>query len=352
MHTFVVFSNSFNDPVAAALERKTLTNTMDSGMGASPTIEALLRQTGAEVLCPTDQGYTDRQNSYFSTSATQLSPAYIVRPQSASEVSSAIHVLVSRSQVFAVRSGGHGTSLGASNIEGGVTLDLGRLNWTRIVEDSQIDSHGGENCDALVDIGPGARWRDVYAALDKHGLMVPGGREGSVGVAGLLIGGGISFLSGSRGFACDNVSAFEVVLADGRKVQASNTTNPDLFWAMKGGSNNFGIVTNIRMQALKNRPVWGGLVMMPSQSIPQVAEALVDFTDRVHEDVDSNLLCMIEYRPEAKDIAIRSYLVQTAGVEMAAAYSKWLEVPSTYKYFGKYSYAEAGGNRSMPDGYQ
>lgn len=267
-------------------------------------------------------------------------------------MSSAIHVLVSRAQVFAVRSGGHGTSLGASNVEGGITLDLGLLDWTRIVVNSQHDSHEGENCDALVDIGPGARWRDVYAALDKHGLMVPGGREGSVGVAGLLIGGGISFLSGSRGFACDNVSAFEVVLADGRQIQASKTANPDLFWAMKGGSNNFGIVTNIRMQALNNRPVWGGLVMMPSQAIPQIAEALVDFTDRVHEDLDSNLLCMVEYRPEAKDIAVRSYLVQTAGVEMAPAYSKWLEVPSLYKYFAKYSYAEAGGNRSMPDGYQ
>lgn len=332
--------------------RKKLANMMDSGSVISPGIEALLRQTGAEVLCPSDQGYTDRQSSYFSTSATRLSPAYIVRPHFASEVSNTIQVLVSEAQVFAVRSGGHGTSLGASNIEGGVTIDLGLMNWTRLVEDSQCDGREGDGYDALVDIGPGARWRDVYAALDKHGLMVPGGREGSVGVAGLLIGGGISFLSGSRGFACDNVSAFEVVLADGRQVQASKTMNPDLFWAMKGGSNNFGIVTNIRMQALSNRPVWGGLTMMPPESISQAAEALVDFTNRVDEDVDSNLLCMIEYRPGAEQIALRSYLVQTAGVEMAPAYSKWLEVPSNYKYFAKYSYAEAGGNRSMPDGYQ
>lgn len=325
---------------------------MDSGPDAIPSIEVILRRTGAEFLCPSDQGYTDRQNSYFSTSATQLSPAFIVRPHSASEVSSIIRVLVSKGQAFAVRSGGHGSSLGASNIEGGITLDLGLLDWTRVIESIQRDRFEGEACDALVDIGPGARWRDVYAALDKHGLMVPGGREGSVGVAGLLIGGGISFLSGSRGFACDNVSAFEVVLGDGRQVQASKTTNPDLFWALKGGSNNFGIVTNIRMQALKNRPVWGGLVIMPSQAISQAAEALVDFTDRAHEDVDSNLLYMIEYRPEAKEIAIRSYLVQTAGIEMAPAYSKWLEVPSIHKCFAKYSYAEAGGNRSMPDGYQ
>ncbi|KUI67085.1 Bifunctional solanapyrone synthase [Cytospora mali] len=80
------------------------------------------------------------------------------------------------------------------------------------------------------------------------------------------------------GLACDNVAAFEVVLADGRIVQASKTMNADLFWALKGGGNNFGIVTNIRMQAVKSRPIWGGLTMMSPQTIPQAAEALVDFT--------------------------------------------------------------------------
>lgn len=324
---------------------------MGSETQLPPAIEGLLRQTGAEVLLPSDQGYTLRQDSYFSTTATQISPAYIVRPHFASEVSSAIHILVSGGHAFAVRSGGHGTSLGASNIEGGVTLDLGLLDWTRIVENSQ-SAEGGAEFAALVDIGPGARWRDVYAALDKHGLMVPGGREGPVAVGGLLLGGGISFLSGSRGLACDNVAAFGVVLADGRVVQASQTVHPDLFWAMKGGSTNFGTVTNVRMQALRSRPVWGGVTMLPSQVIPQAAEALVDFTSRVHEDVDSNLLCMIEYRPEMKQTAIRAYLVQVAGVENAPAYAKWLELPSTHKYFSTYSFAEASGNRSMPDGYQ
>lgn len=316
-----------------------------------PPTEVLLCQTGAEVLCPSDESYALRQDSYFSATATQLRPAYIVRPHSASEVAGVIDILVSRGHVFAVRSGGHGTSLGASNIEGGITLDLGLLNWTRVVEDSQ-SADGEEDFAALADIGPGARWRDVYAALDKHGLMVAGGREGSVGVGGLLLGGGISFLSGRRGFACDNVAAFEVVLADSRIVQASKTVNPDLFWAMKGGSNNFGIVTNIRMQALKNRPVWGGLTIFSPQVIPEAAEALVDFTSRVHEDVDSHLLCMTEYRPETKQFAVRAYLVQAAGIENAPAYSKWLEVPSTHKFFTTYTFAQASGNRTMPDGYQ
>lgn len=315
-------------------------------------IESLLRQTGAEVLCPSDEGFTLRQESYFSTTATQLNPSYIVRPHFASEVASVVNILVSQSQAFAVRSGGHATSQGASNIDGGITLDLGLLNWTTIVADSNQSIDGESGFDALVDIGPGARWRDVYTALDKHGFMVAGGREGSVGVGGLLLGGGISFLSGSRGFACDNVAAFEVVLADGRIVQASDAVNHDLFWALKGGSNNFGVVTNIRMQALKNRPVWGGITMLSPQVIPLAADALVDFTSHVHEDVDSHLLYMTEYMPETKEFAIRAYLVQASGVANAPAYSKWLELPTTHRFFTTYTFAQASGNRSMPDGYQ
>ncbi|KAG8163055.1 hypothetical protein KVR01_007533 [Diaporthe batatas] len=322
---------------------------MGSEIEMASAFEDLLRQSGVDVLRPCDPGYTLRQKSYFSTTAAELHPSYILRPHSASEVSKLIHILVSGRHVFALRSGGHGTSLGANNIEGGVTLDMGLLDWTRVVESSQ--STDGEEIAALVDIGPGARWRDVYSALDKHGLMVAGGREGSVGVGGLLLGGGISFLSGTRGFACDNVSAFEVVLADGRIVQASKNTNADLFWALKGGGNNFGVVTNIRMQAVKSRPVWGGLTMMSPETIPQAAEALVDFTSRVHEDPDSSLMCMVEYRPESRQVALRAYLVQTAGVENAPAYSKWLQLPSTHQFFARYSFAQASGNRSMPDGY-
>ncbi|KUI53149.1 Bifunctional solanapyrone synthase [Cytospora mali] len=303
-------------------------------------IEGLLRQTGAEVLRPCDPGYTLHQDSYFSTTAAELRPAYICPTA----------LRFRGGHVFALRSGGHGTSLGASNIEGGITLDLGLSDWTRVVDNSQ-SADGGEEFAALVDIGPGARWRDVYAALDKHGLMVAGGRDGSVGVGGLLLGGGISFLSGTRGFACDNVAAFEVVLADGRIVQASKIMNADLLWALKGGGNNFGIATNIRMQAVRSRPVWGGLTMMSPQTIPQAAQALVDFTSRVHEDVDSNLMCIVEYRPESKDVALRAYLVQTAGVENAPAYSRWLQLPFTRKFFAKYSFAQASGNRTMPDGY-
>lgn len=96
------------------------------------------------------------------------------------------------------------------------------------------------------------------------------------------------------------MAIFKVVLADGRTIAASKTTNADLFWALKGGANIFGILTNIRMEAVRNCPVWGGLTMLAPQTVPFAAEALVDFASRVHEDVDSNLMYTAEYRQKSK----------------------------------------------------
>ena len=237
----------------------------------------------AQVLLPADNDYAVRQNSYWSNSA-KIKPACIVRPRSVDEVSLTVKTLVAAGEKFAVRSGGHTQYAGSNNIEAGVTIDLGLLGSTRYNE-----------TDETVDIGPGGRWREVYAELHKHGRVVAGGREGNVGVAGLILGGGNTFLTARRGFACDNVVAYEVVLADGRVITADTNSHDDLFRALKGGSNNFGIVTNFKMNAIKCDKVWGGLAFFPKQITPDAIQALVEFTDNMSEDVDSNLLCFFTY---------------------------------------------------------
>ncbi len=276
---------------------------MAADSSPSQSAHERLLQAGLDVLLPSDDTYTARQESYFSKTASQLAPACIVRPSSAAQVSSAVRILAEGGYPFAIRSGGHAPNAGASNIEGGVTLDLGLLNWTRVEtaqEGNGIENeHEAGETPAVVDIGPGARWADVYATLHPHNLVVAGGREGGVGVGGLILGGGNTYFTASQGFACDNVVAFEVVLApDGRIVTATaDNTYADLFWALRGGGNNFGVVTNFRMKALKGGSrVWGGLTLIPWQATPLAAEALVDFTSRAHEDVDSNLLCFFAYR--------------------------------------------------------
>lgn len=276
---------------------------------ATVSVHDRFRQAGLQVLLPSDEAYAARQESYFSRTASRLAPACIVRPTSAAEVSSALCILASgEGHRFAIRSGGHAPNAGANNIDGGITLDLGLLNWTNVVVRSSPSSNGSssdnkgreeEEEEVLVDIGPGARWADVYKTLHHAGLAVAGGREGGVGVGGLILGGGNTYFTASRGFACDNVVAFEVVLApDGDIVTATaDNKNSDLFWALKGGGNNFGVVTNFRMRTIPAPiSVWGGLTVMPWHVKDLAADCLVDFTAHVHEDVDANLLMFYAYR--------------------------------------------------------
>lgn len=172
---------------------------------AQPLIDAGLE---SHIYLPTDTEYAWRNESYWCNNA-KLNPACILHPRSASEVAKAIQALAQARQEFAVRAGGHMNWAGSNNINGGVTIDLGYLNWTQYDPDTQTAR-----------MGPGAQWKHVYAELERHGRTVVGAREGECGVGGFLLGGGNTFRTPSHGFACDNVVAYEVVLADGRIITA------------------------------------------------------------------------------------------------------------------------------------
>ena len=105
----------------------------------------------------------------------------------------------------------------------------------------------------LASLQPGSMWRDVYNTLTPHGVTTPGGRADLVGVGGFITGGGYSFYHGARGFACDNVKNFEVVLADGRIVNANVDENGELWRALKGSSGNIGFVTRFDMRKCRQR---------------------------------------------------------------------------------------------------
>ncbi|KAI1094302.1 hypothetical protein F5B19DRAFT_490727 [Rostrohypoxylon terebratum] len=271
-----------------------------------------------QVLLPADTEFVARQDSYWSNTA-KITPACIVRPRSAQEVSTIIKTLVKADEKFAIRSGGHTQYAGANNIAGGVTIDLGLLNWTRFDEDSNT-----------IDVGPGCRWREVYTELEKHGRVAAGGRDGNVGVAGLILGGGFTFLAAKHGFACNGVIAYEVVLADGRIITADADTHEDLFHVLKGGSNNFGVVTNFKLKTHSSRQIWAGLNFFPKHATSDVITALTGFTDNAHADPDSHLLLFFTYLGAyVKDVVIVSAYAQLAGVERPPAYEKFLALPAT-----------------------
>ncbi len=120
-----------------------------------------------------------------------------------------------------------------------------------------------------VSLGPSHRWADVYSWLQTYNLTVGGGRLAPVGVPGLLLAGGVNFYGNQHGFSVDQIVQYEVVLASGLIVYATKDQNSDLFWALKGGSSNFGIVTRFDVTTIPSKKVWAGIYTVAQEYLPQ-----------------------------------------------------------------------------------
>jgi FAD/FMN-containing dehydrogenase len=127
--------------------------------------------------------------------------------------------------------------------------------------------------------GAAHTWKDIYEYLAPYDMIVVGGRVLGVG-SSLILGGGISFLSGKYGFAANNVVNFQVILASGEIVNANQKSHPDLFWALKGGSNNFGIVLRYDMKVYPEEKIWGGAVAWSSEQTRAALDAQTEFMSR------------------------------------------------------------------------
>ncbi|THV02594.1 FAD-binding domain-containing protein [Dendrothele bispora CBS 962.96] len=209
-------------------------------------------------------------NAYFSADESNITPSCRINPTSAEEVAQVLTTTTQLGCQFAVRSGGHMPWAGAANIEQpGVVIDLGFLNSTTLSADK-----------SLAHVQPGSRWGPVYDTLAPEDLVVLGGRSRSVGVGGFLLGGGISFYSPADGFASNNVMGYQIVLANGTIVEANSEENPDLFWAMRLGSTNFGIVTRYDLKTIPSTKLWGGIRSYNRSHALEAAQALLDFDQK------------------------------------------------------------------------
>ncbi|KAH7304095.1 hypothetical protein B0I35DRAFT_517037 [Stachybotrys elegans] len=235
---------------------------------------ALLSATEVgNVYLPGSLGYTNSLGSYYSQQAAALSPSCIAAPTSAEQVSVIVRALVGNDCRFAVRSGGHTMHAGSANIACGVTVDLQGLDSIELNQDESIAS-----------IGPGATWGQVYQTLDPLGLTVLGGRDATVGVAGLTLGGGISWLSPRYGWACDMVQRFQIVLADGTIATVDDETRPDLLFALRGGSNNFGIVTRFDFKTIEHGQMLGGLNLYDVSTIDRFNKEVVGIATGAYDE--------------------------------------------------------------------
>ncbi|PMD66410.1 FAD binding domain-containing protein, partial [Hyaloscypha bicolor E] len=185
---------------------------------------------------------------YFSQQQREVVPACVFLPASAEDVSQALRSIKEHQCHFAVKSGGHAMSAGASNAPQGITIDLRHLNRIELADDQLTTS-----------VGAGTRWGEVYRRLEPLNLTAVGGRDSQIGAGGFVLGDeGISFTSRKRGWAFDNVKNFEVVLANGSISNISQTSHPDLYFALRGGGSNFGIVTRFDLETHQQGLFWGG----------------------------------------------------------------------------------------------
>lgn len=212
------------------------------------SINSLSRELAGHLLRPGDQGYDDGRAVW--NAMIDRRPALIVRAAGVSDVCAAVTFARAHEYPLAVRGGGHNIA-GTGVCDGGVVIDLSGMRAVEVDRDARVAQVAG-----------GAQLADLDRAASAHGLATPGGVVSSTGVAGLTLGGGFGWLARKHGLAVDNVVSMELVTADGQVVRASREENADLFWALRGGGGNFGVVTrfDFRLHALGHDVLFGPTV--------------------------------------------------------------------------------------------
>ncbi|CAJ2510340.1 Uu.00g050430.m01.CDS01 [Anthostomella pinea] len=277
---------------------------------AAAACQFLDSSIGNGTVLPTDGRYRNLTEANWVQTAWAL-PTCIIQPITAEDLSEAVKHLVAEDVHFAVRSGGHSpVPLGANIDEGGVLIDMSNFNT--------VEYHANSS---VAVVGSGLRWGEVYTQLDPYNVTVVGGRILDVGVGGLILGSGLSYLSDLYGLACDNVVNFEVVLADGSIVNANAGSNSDLWWSLKGGANNFGIVTRFTLTTYPIGNIWGGVKAYTLDALPALFDAMLEYQSVAEKDPYANL--MLQAFP----------LNATLGVVLNMVYMKPEESPSAFEAF-------------------
>jgi FAD/FMN-containing dehydrogenase len=216
-----------------------------------------------ELIGPDSPGYDEARTLF--NAMIDKNPALIARCTSGDDVAKAIAFARSHDMPLAVRGGGHNGG-GLGSVDDGVVADLSPLNSVAVDAGT-----------STVRVGGGATWGEVDAATNPHGLAVPCGVISTTGVGGLTLGGGIGHLTRGCGLTIDNLLSAQVVLAGGEQVTADADQNAELFWAIRGGGGNFGVVTEFTFRAHPVSDVVGGPTFWPIEQTEEVLSAYREF---------------------------------------------------------------------------
>jgi hypothetical protein len=246
--------------VAAALEEATVAE-----------FEASLR---GQLLLPPDDGYDDARKLW--NAMIDKRPALIARCAGAEDVIGCVDFARANDLLVSVRGGDH-SAAGNALCDGGLTIDLSLMNSVSVDPAQRTARAGG-----------GSRWGAFDLATQAFGLATTGGTNSDTGVGGLTLGGGIGWLAGKHGLACDNLLSADVVTADGRLLTANANENADLFWGIRGGSGNFGVVTSFEFRLHPVGPtVLAGMVMHPFERAKEALRFYGDFSSNIPDELNT-----------------------------------------------------------------
>jgi FAD/FMN-containing dehydrogenase len=255
------------------------------------------RMAALSTLRPGDAGYDESRRVH--NGMVDRRPAVIARPRSTAEVAKAVQLARREGLALSVRGGGHSIA-GRAVVDGGLMIDLSLMRQVTVDAARRVASVEG-----------GATWRDVNDATSAQGLATTGGVISTTGVGGLTLGGGLGWLMGSHGLAVDNLLSVELVTAEGEILQVSETSHPDLFWALRGGGGNFGVATRLEFRLHPVAGVTGGLVVHPFDAARDLFRLLRDVMASAPDDLA--LMPLLVHAPDGSGVPLAAVAVCHAG---------------------------------------
>jgi FAD/FMN-containing dehydrogenase len=238
-------------------------------------IDALGASFGGEVLRPDDAGYAAARQVWNGN--VDRAPAVIARCGGVADVQRALAFGVDHGLVVSVRGGGH-SAPGYGTNDGGLVIDLARLKGIRV-----------DPAAATVRAQGGVLWRELDRETQAFGMATTGGTVSNTGIAGLTLGGGLGWLMGKHGLTIDNLVSADVITADGTFLTADAETNSDLFWALRGGGGNFGIVVSFEYALHQVTEVLGGLVVYGLDQAPEVLRFYSELCPTLPDEAEAYL---------------------------------------------------------------
>jgi FAD/FMN-containing dehydrogenase len=245
-------------------------------VSSGPAVDAVTELKGrlrGEVLIASDAGYDEARRIW--NGMIDKRPAVIARCAGVGDVVDAVNFAREHDLPLAIRGGSH-SAAGLAMCDDGLVIDLTRMRGARV-----------DPAARTVQAQAGMLWADLDRETQVFGLATTGGTVSNTGVSGLTLGGGLGWLMGKHGLACDNVVSIDLVTADGAVVTASESEHTDLFWALRGGGGNFGVATSFSFRLHEVGPVLGGMVIHPLSEAKSVLRFYRDFCAQLPDEAEA-----------------------------------------------------------------